>query len=503
MADPIQNESAVYGGTIQPDPDIYLVDDDHDLLANELLIDAGEAAQEKPPLSPFSEEAFIAQIGVLHSQKETAVYIAPSPPPGSSPEPDSEKPARKAEKPKRQRTAKPKEPKPAQAEETPAPAQAPAGVAELDQHAQQRLERIAANRAADLAETKQELDAAAAIQAKIHLLQDPSGRHIVAIDQGGLTKAYAVDDNPGIAAKAVDVLRDGMRKIGDVTSEIHFLPDVIKTRFRAKNGPEKIVYNVDPEGVDPKHSQMREAGLGENDRRNLVVIPDGNPAEITKRILHSSDLPDDVKKRFLHSDTVPGQFFDRNHKLAFMDKGERLATDQNAPEIIASMVSVAQTKGWKAITVKGHEEFRREAWLAASLAGIEVKGYKPSEPDLARLEHERQLRMDNAIQPAAPAPAANEIVAAQPEVQPQPPAISAEAVALGEVARLKGVREDQIPDFMKAAQAFIDEAKRTGTELPGLKVFDPNAPAAPTIATPEKEPAKGIHILQPSPTPKR
>ncbi len=416
------------------------------------------------------------------------------------------------EKPKRKRSAEAKQdpisvPTPVAPKDTPElpPVSSPAGVAAFDLHAQQRLDRVSSNRAADLADAKKKLDADAVNRARIHLLQDPIGRHIVAIDQGGITKAYAVDENPGIAAKTVNTLRDGMRKIGNLTGEISFLPDVIKTRFRHKGGEEKIAYNVDPEGVDPRHPHMREAGLGENDRRNLVVIPEGNPEEISKHVLRSSDLPDDVKKRFVYSDTVPGQYFDRNRKLAFIDKGSRLATDQNTPEIITSMVSVAQIKGWKAITVKGHEDFRREAWLVASLAGIEVKGFKPSDPDLAKLEYERQLRMGNAIQPAMPTPTrvANEMAGSAPETPP--PAIGAEAIALGEVARLKGVREDQIPNFMKTAQAFIDEAKRAGIDLPALKVFDPAAPATPTVATPDKtkQPARGIDIPQPDNAPKR
>lgn len=342
-------------------------------------------------------------------------------------------------------------------------------------------------------------------RAKIHLLQDPAGRHIVAIDQGGLTKAYAVVNNPGIAARTANKLRDSVRSIGNLIQESNLLPDVIKTRFRLRSGEEKVVYNVDPEGVDLRHSQMRDAGLNENDRRNLVVVPEGDPAGSLKRVLLSTELPDDVKKRFVHSDSIPGQYFDRNRKLAFIDKGSRLATDQNAPEIIASMVSVAQAKGWKSITLKGHEDFRREAWLAASLSDIEVKGFKPSEADLARLDSERQLRMGNAIQPGMPgvqALTANEIVMTQPEVQQS---LGPDAIALGEVARLKGVREDQIPNFMQAAQTFIEQAEKIGIELPKLKVFDPKAPATPVTISSDKtrEHAPEIEISQPSPSVKR
>ena len=505
MANPIKNESTVYGEPRQTEPDNGAVREtppdwttEDAFLANELLVDddrqqsiTSPAAPAKTPDSPAEKKP------ETQKRAKKAKSAAPS------------SPAPKAEKPKRARTTKAKEkaastPEPAAPQPAPSPAPAPKGIEALDPHASQRLDRVASNRAADLVEVKKKLDSDAMNRARIHLLQDPTGRHIVAIDLGGVTKAYAVDESPGIAAKTVNTLREGMRKLGGLASEIGFLPDVIKTRFRLKSGEEKIAYNVDPEGVDPRHPHMREAGLGENDRRNLVVIPDGNPDEITKKVLLSTDLPDDVKKRFVYSDTVPGQYYDRSRKLAFIDKGSRLATDQNTPEIIASMVSIAQAKGWKAITVKGHEDFQREAWLAASLAGIEVKGFKPKEPDIARLEYERQVRMNNAIQAAAPTPTpvANEISSPLPEKQS--PEISPEAVALGEVARLKGVREDQIPNFVKAAQDFIDQAKRTGIDLPALKIFDPKAPSAPAVATPDKtREQRSIDNPHPDKAPKR
>lgn len=554
MANPIQNESTVYGEPKPVAPNDHVVRDtlpdltqEDAFLANELLVDENPLQAIASPSTPTPEdnheqikqglgqptekdEGRTSAIGDRRDDGRSAGQHEDPVNGRDQAQRDSEKtglsptarkrakkatsdaqpsPAPKEEKPKRARSTKAKDkaastPEPAAPQPAPSPAPAPKGVAALDPHAQQRLDRVATNRAADLAEAKKKLDADAMNRAKIHLLQDPIGRHIVTVDLGGVTKAYAVDENPGIAAKTVNSLREGMRKLGSLANEIGYLPDVIKTRFRLKSGEEKIAYNVDPEGVDPRHPHMREAGLGENDRRNLVVIPDGNPDEISKKVLLSTDLPDDVRKRFVYSDTVPGQYFDRSRKLAFIDKGGRLATDQNTPEIIASMVSVAQAKGWKAITVKGHEDFQREAWLAASLAGIEVKGFKPKAPDLARLEYERQVRMGNAIQAAAltPTPVANEISGTTPEKQS--PEISPEAVALGEVARLKGVREDQIPNFVKAAQAFIDQAKRDGIDLPALKIFDPKAPSTPAVATPEKtrEP-RSIDNPHPEKAPKR
>lgn len=94
--------------------------------------------------------------------------------------------------------------------------------------------------------------------------------------------------------------------------------------------------------------------------------------------------PESLRKRYLQAENR-FYFRDEADKLAFEDKGRRLATEHNDPEIAKSMVDLADAKGWTAIKLKGTEEFKREAWLHASLHGMEVKGYKPKDVDLARL----------------------------------------------------------------------------------------------------------------------
>lgn len=65
-----------------------------------------------------------------------------------------------------------------------------------------------------------------------------------------------------------------------------------------------------------------------------------------------------------------------------------------------------------------------------------------------------------------------------------------QAVALGEAARLKGVREEQIPDFIQAAQTFLDEAKKAGIELPTLKVLDSKVLPTTAEPSPKIDPSK-------------
>jgi hypothetical protein len=54
-------------------------------------------------------------------------------------------------------------------------------------------------------------------------------------------------------------------------------------------------------------------------------------------------------------------------------------------EVIRSLVQIAEARGWGEITVRGTERFRKEAWAAAHMAGIKVRGYRPTEFERTRL----------------------------------------------------------------------------------------------------------------------
>lgn len=114
----------------------------------------------------------------------------------------------------------------------------------------------------------------------------------------------------------------------------------------------------------------------------------------------------------------------------FEDKGSRLSTPSDDRKTIADMITVAQAKGWNEITLNGSDEFRRNAWIEATLAGIDAKGFKPDERDQAMLEAarrerdtlnisagERSPRRDAA---EAVMPTANVIVAREAPVVPAP-----------------------------------------------------------------------------------
>lgn len=106
------------------------------------------------------------------------------------------------------------------------------------------------------------------------------------------------------------------------------------------------------------------------------------------------DAADSLRKRFLEAS---GQFYYRTApgeptKVAFTDDGKRLITEHDDPSVIHGMVLRAQEKGWTVVRVNGTDEFKTEAWVQATIAGLEVEGYTPRGIDLAQREDRREQR---------------------------------------------------------------------------------------------------------------
>ena len=98
-----------------------------------------------------------------------------------------------------------------------------------------------------------------------------------------------------------------------------------------------------------------------------------------------------LRHRFLEADN---QFYFRGgageaDKVAFSDHGTSLTTEHDDPTVIHGMLLLAQAKGWTSLHVKGSDTFKAEAWIQATMVGIEVQGYHPREIDRVRLQERR------------------------------------------------------------------------------------------------------------------
>jgi putative DNA primase/helicase len=115
-------------------------------------------------------------------------------------------------------------------------------------------------------------------------------------------------------------------------------------------------------------------------RTDRQSSPASQPADAAARTRAATS----VQRRYL----VDGDRYlsrQAGNPVAFEDRGGRLRTSTDDPEVARSMMRLAFGQGWSQATLSGSAAFRREAWLEASALGLETRGYAPQPADRARL----------------------------------------------------------------------------------------------------------------------
>lgn len=106
-------------------------------------------------------------------------------------------------------------------------------------------------------------------------------------------------------------------------------------------------------------------------------------------------LLDGLNKQYLKTEDRY-HFRDKTGDVAFEAQGKKLLTQHETPAVVASMVDLAEARGWSSLKLTGTQEFKREAWLQANARGLETTGYKPNDLDRARLEELQKERTANS-----------------------------------------------------------------------------------------------------------
>lgn len=100
----------------------------------------------------------------------------------------------------------------------------------------------------------------------------------------------------------------------------------------------------------------------------------------------SNVIPESVLRKYL---VIDNRYYEngKEEKLAFVDGTTKISASDGTPEDhhVRSMVDIAEARKWPSIKVSGTKEFRATVWLEASLRGIKVDGYVPSDLEKARL----------------------------------------------------------------------------------------------------------------------
>ena len=141
-------------------------------------------------------------------------------------------------------------------------------------------------------------------------------------------------------------------------------------------------------------NEVHEGEGKEKDSAKETVLPRENPLGTRKPeplLKQHEAAAESLRHRFLEADN---KFYFRGgpgeaDRVAFADHGRRLITEHEDPAVIHGMLLRARAKGWTSLRVEGSDRFKAEAWMSATMAGIEVQGYQPREIDRARLAERR------------------------------------------------------------------------------------------------------------------
>jgi len=156
-----------------------------------------------------------------------------------------------------------------------------------------------------------------------------------------------------------------------------------------------------PQTIEPAQRRKSAAADAEPDRPK--------PEEAPERTFSvgRGDVPEVLKRRYFSEDGrfATAFFAGPGAKVAaFHDHGGKLTTHDVNPATIRDMVAIAAHRGWSTIQVRGDDDFRREVWMEARLAGLEVRGYRARERDQQELEARRDADARRTISPAREGP---------------------------------------------------------------------------------------------------
>ena len=166
------------------------------------------------------------------------------------------------------------------------------------------------------------------------------------------------------------------------------------------------------------------------------------------------EIPAALTKRYAIKDHV---YYSKNPSIGivFEDKGQSIRAKSSDADDIRAMVELAKSKHWSIIKVNGTAEFKREAWLAANVQGLQVTRYKPTQQDLALLEN-AQAKTQNKIELTNNTPTAAE-------------------VAIIASAKAKGATPKTIQAMKQRVAVTVRKLQAMGIEIPKPKVYDAKA----------------------------
>ena len=182
--------------------------------------------------------------------------------------------------------------------------------------------------------------------------------------------------SPGNRESRVDsATRERLRKIRAADRE------KVEALMKRDPSTKPVTNTATDEAVKPAAGTGKPLGKTRDQTENTILA---------KPIFEKTgyDVPKSVSNLYVAHE---GKFLDRKSETVhFEDKGRSLSTASEDRDVIVHMVEVAKAKNWGELQLKGSEEFRRQAWIAAELAGVPTRGFKPKAQDRAALTAARE-----------------------------------------------------------------------------------------------------------------
>jgi putative DNA primase/helicase len=150
----------------------------------------------------------------------------------------------------------------------------------------------------------------------------------------------------------------------------------------------------DTTAKDPAPNSIRPSEV----KRQATNRPEAERLAPPPKTPASHAVPEDIAKHFVQ---VKNKYYFSDGARAFTDRGNRITTNSENTEVVRSLIEIAKARAWQDITVRGTERFHKEVWIAASVAGLRVRGYKPTEFEQSQLVRTLAREKGAAADPAA------------------------------------------------------------------------------------------------------
>lgn len=206
--------------------------------------------------------------------------------------------------------------------------------------------------------------------------------------QSQSTNGTAGSSNPSTRIESetnkVNAVRPSRRR-GEQSAAEESSDSKPSTAKRTRANSENAIRQTKRRAIRPEHTDKASDSVvvNTNGLDKQAAKQSGKPSKdlAAEKSDHSSSsdpeaVPADLLKQFVQ---LGRKYYFPDGARAFTDRGHKLTTPSENTEVVRSLISIAQARGWRQITVTGTERFRKEAWFAAKLSGLEVKGYQPTQ----------------------------------------------------------------------------------------------------------------------------